>query len=179
MKTPETRPEREARIEVIRADKRSISFLIPALIVFFLPSLITSAQLLTNAAQVLSLTAEKAAEKLPVQVKGVVTAAEPTWIGKFFVQDETSGIFVGSSSGERPSVGDVVEVVGVSHPGAYAPTITSARWKKIGTAPLPEPLKVPIEQIMSGAQDGQRVEVVGIARAITPGKTNIDRKSVV
>lgn len=132
------------------------------------------AELLTNAAQVLSLSAERASQRLPVRVQGVVTAAEPTWNGKFFVQDETSGVFVDDQTDPRPEPGDVVVVTGVTHPGAYAPIITAPAWRKIGTAPLPEPLKVPIEDIMSGIEDGQRVEVVGIVRAVTPGKTNTD-----
>src|SRR5260370_37741163 len=131
-------------------------------------------ELLTNAAQVLSLSAERAAQRIPVRVKGVVTAAEPTWGGKFFVQDEASGVFVGSRSNYRPEPGDVVEVSGVSYPGAYAPTITSPTCTKLGTAPLPEARQVPIEQIMSGIEDGQRVEVVGIVRSVTPGKLNSD-----
>jgi len=133
-----------------------------------------AAELLTNAAQVLSLSGERASMKIPVQVKGVVTAAEPTWGGKFFVQDETSGVFVGNRSDYRPQAGDVVEVSGVTHPGAYAPIITTPKCRKVGTAPLPEAKKVPIEQIMSGVEDGQRVEIVGIVRAVTPAKTNSD-----
>jgi len=131
-------------------------------------------ELLTNAAQVLALSAERAAQKIPVRVKGVVTAAEPTWDGKFFVQDETSGVFVGSRSNYRPEPGDVVEVSGISYPGKYAPTISSPTCTKLGTAPLPEALAVPFEQIMSGIDDGQRVEVVGVVRSVTPGKLNSD-----
>src|SRR5262249_35437790 len=115
-------------------------------------------------------------QKIPIHVKGVVTAAEPTWGGKFFVQDETSGVFVGSrsSSDYRPEPGDVVEVSGVSYPGSYAPTITSPTCTKIGTVPLPEARQVPIEQIMSGVEDGQRVEVTGIVRSVAPAKNNTD-----
>src|SRR2546425_8262138 len=58
----------------------------------------TRAELLTNAAQVLSLSAERAAQKIPVHVKGVVTAAEPGWAGKFFIQDETKGVFIANRS---------------------------------------------------------------------------------
>ena len=129
---------------------------------------------LTNAAQVLSLSAEQARQRIPVNVKGTVTAAEPGWNNKFFLQDETSGVFVGNSPDGRPQPGDIVEVTGVSYPGAYAPTITSAKWKKVGTSPLPRPKQVPIEQIMSGTEDGQRVEIVGVVRAVTPAKTNCD-----
>ncbi len=130
--------------------------------------------LLTNASQILSLPAERASQRLPVLVKGVVTAAEPTWGGRFFVQDQTSGVFVENISDSQPQVGDLLEVSGVSHPGAFAPIITRPTWKKIGTGPLPEPRLVPIEQVMSGIEDGQRVEIAGIVRAVVPGKTNID-----
>jgi signal transduction histidine kinase len=129
---------------------------------------------LTNAADVLSLPAEEALKGLPVQVRGVVTAAEPTWEGRFFIQDETSGVFVENLSTNRPEVGDIVELSGVSHPGAFAPIISRPKWAKVGTAALPEARAVPIEQIMSGAEDGQRVEVIGIVRAVEPGKRNFD-----
>jgi signal transduction histidine kinase len=130
---------------------------------------------LTNAAQILSLSGQQAAERLPAKVRGVVTAAEPGWGGKFFVQDETSGVFVGNRSDPHPEPGDLVEVTGVTHPGAYAPTITGAKWTKLGTAPLPPARLAPIEQIMSGVEDGQRVEVVGIVRSIAPaiGATDV------
>jgi len=130
------------------------------------------AEPLTNAADVLSLPAEEALKGLPIQVRGVVTVAEPTWGGRFFIQDETSGVFVENLSTNRPEVGDIVELSGVSHPGAFAPIISRPKWTKVGTAPLPEARAVPIEQIMSGAEDGQRVEVVGIVRAVEPGKRN-------
>src|SRR4029078_11643575 len=84
------------------------------------------AEMLTNAAQVLSLSGEQAEKKLPVRVKGVVTAAEPNWGSKFFVTDATTGVSVGYASNGRPEVGAVLEVEGVTHPGAYAPIITSA-----------------------------------------------------
>ena len=132
------------------------------------------AEILTNAAQVLSLPAKLADHLLPVRIKGIVTASEPQWGGSFFLQDESSGVFVDLRSIEHPEPGDVVELTGVTVSGAYAPIITAPKWKKTGTAPLPIARKVPIEQIMSGIEDGQRVEVVGIVRAVLPDKTNWD-----
>lgn len=132
------------------------------------------AEVLTNAAQVLALSAELAGQQLPVQVRGVVTLAEEHWGGRFFIQDESSGVFVEYVGKVHSEPGDVVEVTGVTHPGAYAPIINAKAWKKIGTAPLPEAKKVPIEKIMSGVEDGQRVEVVGIVRSVTADKKRID-----
>lgn len=130
---------------------------------------------LTNASSVLSLTGEEAAQRIPIRVKGVVTAAEPTWRGKFFIQDDTAGVFVDyQTASNQPSPGDVLEVTGVSQPGAFAPIIAWPSFKKMGTAELPEARVVSIDQLMSGIEDGQRVEISGIVRAVGPMSRNID-----
>ena len=119
---------------------------------------------LGNAASVLALSAEQAGQSLPVTVTGVVTAAEPDWNGQFFVQDDTGGIFVENIRHLAPSPGDVVTVEGVSHPGAFAPIISAPRWTLLGHAPLPEPRQALIEDLKTGVEDSQRVEVVGVVR---------------
>ncbi|HVU31968.1 MAG TPA: histidine kinase [Opitutaceae bacterium] len=119
---------------------------------------------LTTAASVLKLTGEDAGRRLPIAVTGVVTAAEPDWNGQFFVQDATGGVFVENFQRPAPVPGDVVAIEGVSHPGAFAPIISAPHWRKIGTAPLPEPRRVPIDDLQTGGEDGQRVEVEGVVR---------------
>lgn len=118
----------------------------------------------TNAASILSLTAEKAGTRQPVSLQGVVTAAEPDWRGQFFVQDETGGIFVENLGTAPPEPGDVVWVDGVTHPGAFAPIISAPVWRKVGVAPLPEARRIAIEDLKAGHEDSQRVEVVGVVR---------------
>lgn len=128
------------------------------------------AELLTNAADVLSLSAAQASHHIKVSIKGVVTAAETNWNGKFFVQDSTAGVFVNNlspSDGHMPVPGDVVEVSGVSRPGSYAPVVSLPQWKKVGTAPLPKARPVTIEQLISGAEDGQRIEISGVVRNVS------------
>lgn len=120
---------------------------------------------LTLAGELLSLTADEARRSRPVAVTGVVTAAEHDWRGQFFVQDATGGVFVENFTSAAPSVGDLVRVEGVSHPGSFAPIIGTPRWTKLGTAPLPEPRRVAIEDLQAGHEDSQRVEVEGIVRA--------------
>src|SRR6266851_3566948 len=115
-------------------------------------------ELLTNASAVISLSIERASAALPVFIRGVVTASEPHWGGRFFIQDSTGGVFVENIGDIRLAPGDLLEVRGESEPGAYAPYITKPHWKKLGTAPLPQARLVSIEQLMSGAEDGQRVE---------------------
>lgn len=125
---------------------------------------------LATAAQVLALPAEEARKRVPVRFTGVVTAAEPDWQGKFFIQDASGGIFV-YSLGRQPAVGDLVEVAGVSSPGAFAPTVHLTEWRKTGTAPLPTAKQATIERLMAGVEDGQRIEIVGLVRSAGVGST--------
>ncbi len=113
----------------------------------------------------ISLPAERAWLQLKVRVTGIVTAADPALKGGFFVQDSSAGVFVDNANGHRPEPGEVVEVSGLSMVGAYAPIVTGPVIRKLGTAPLPPAKAVPIERLMSGAEDSQRIEVSGIVRA--------------
>ncbi|HVZ64785.1 MAG TPA: histidine kinase [Lacunisphaera sp.] len=119
---------------------------------------------LTSAAAVLSLSAAQAGMRLPVVVTGVVTASESDWNGQFFIQDATGGVFVENLGRPGPAPGDVVTIDGVTHPGAFAPIISSPQWRVVGRAPLPEPKRVLIENLEAGAEDGLRVEISGVVR---------------
>jgi signal transduction histidine kinase len=127
-------------------------------------------EFLTNAVDVLALPADRALTGINVSIQGVVTAAQSDWGGRFFVQDATAGIFVENISDRQPEPGDWVKVTGVSHPGGFAPIITRPHWEKLGTEGLPPARTVPIEQLMSGIDDSQRVEVSGTVRAATVQK---------
>lgn len=134
----------------------------------------TTPTLLTNAADVLSLSFDQANQKIPVRVRGVVTAAEPTWSGQFFVQDDTSGVFVENRSDVQPKPGDLIEVQGFTQPGSFAPIISQPTWTVLGTAPLPKAKHFSLDQLMSGLEDGQRIEISGTVRAVTPGTIAMD-----
>lgn len=119
---------------------------------------------LRDAAAVLSLTGEQASQGRRIVLNGVVTAAEPDWSGQFFVQDATGGVFVENYGAPAPEPGDVVTIEGVSHPGAFAPIVSRPTWRKTGRAALPEPRRVRIEDLNTGGEDGERVEVTGVVR---------------
>lgn len=132
----------------------------------------TAADVITNAADILALSPEEALHGLKISLTGVVTVAEPSWGGRFFVQDATAGVFVNNTNGIEPSPGDVVTVSGITMAGGYAPCIDAPLWKKVGTAPLPV-AKVPsIDRFIAGTEDSQRVEVTGVVRSAF---TNVDR----
>lgn len=119
---------------------------------------------LTNASSVLALSGDQAAKAIKVSIRGVVTAAEQDWGGRFFIQDSSGGVFVENISSNQPSPGDVLSVTGVTFPGGYAPTISKPHWKKVGRSSLPPPRAVAVEELMSGAEDGQRISISGIVR---------------
>ena len=122
---------------------------------------------LTNAADVLALSDARATSGIPVSIKGIVTATQTNWNGRFFVQDASGGVFIENKT-RQPSIGDVLEITGVTRAGGYAPCITKPIWKKTGTAPLPDPWPVTIEELMSGTEDGQRIEISGVLRSAQP-----------
>jgi signal transduction histidine kinase len=126
----------------------------------------SAARIITTAAEVRALSASVAEMKLPVTIRGVVTAAEPDWLGKFVLQDESAGIFV-QNTGLQPAIGDFLEVSGTTGPGWFAPVIQTAGWKKLGTAPLPAAKQVSIERLMAGVEASQRVEITGLVRSVS------------
>ena len=128
-----------------------------------LPAMARPSMTLTNAADVLALSDDIASNGIPVSVTGIVTAAQTDWNGRFFMQDSSGGVFV-ENKARGPSAGDIVIVSGITRAGGYAPCITKPHWKKIGVAPYPTAKRVTIEQLMSGTEDGQRVEITGVVR---------------
>ncbi len=122
-------------------------------------------QILTTANAVRQLSAEQARLQRPVHLDGVVTYEDP--IERVaFVQDNSAGIYVWSSDfSSRLAFGDSVSVTGVTGPGDFAPIVMPL---KIDTmrrgAPLPKPAQATDEDIFSGREDSQWIELDGIVR---------------
>lgn len=124
------------------------------------------AQELTTAAQVHGLSPEAAGRRLPVKLRGVVTSYDERLYARF-IQDETSGIYLRQSSNTPLlNVGDLVEVEGTTSPGEYAPVIKPERVRVVGRMPLPAARQTTFDQLASGAEDSQFVEVTGIVRSV-------------
>ncbi|MBC2607084.1 histidine kinase [Pelagicoccus albus] len=132
-------------------------------------------QPLRTIAEISALSDNVAGRQLQISVTGVVTAAEPSWEGQFFIQDDTGGVWVEYYGDQTPPVSSLIQITGESHPGAFAPIIAKPRWKVLGTAPLPAALPVAIEDLVLGVFDGKRVEVRGIVRAV---EINTDHASL-
>ncbi|MBI2513122.1 MAG: sensor histidine kinase [Opitutae bacterium] len=131
---------------------------------------------LRTAAEVLALSPDMARRELPVAVRGVVTAVEPDWNGKFTLQDASGGVYI-SRVGAPPAIGAVMEVIGVTRPGAFAPVIRADKVARLGLAALPPARQVSIERLMAGVEDCQRVEIGGVVRSVgitTTRKLEVD-----
>ena len=121
-----------------------------------------SGAVLTNALQVRALTFEEANRFLPVRIRGVVTFMDSEW-GMMFVQDSTAGVYVMNFDlRTQLPAGQMVEVSGVSNPGAYSPVISRAHVGVLGPGHLPNPLISTIRELGNGKADGYWVEVRGV-----------------
>lgn len=121
---------------------------------------------LTKAAQVRGLDPEMAEKKLPVRIRGVVTYYDAP-LYNLFIQDDTAGIFVlvAPDISANISPGSEIEVQGVCDKGDYAPIIKASAIRVLGTAPMPAPHHVSIDQLLTGLEDSQWVEVTGVVRS--------------
>ena len=119
---------------------------------------------LTNVASVRSLSPEDAARRLPVRVSGVVTFVFDR--GACFIQDETAGIYVGTGAElADPKPGDLLAIEGITGPGEYAPIIRPSSSRVLGRTNFPAPKRVAYEDLITGREDSQWVEVAGLVRA--------------
>ncbi|HET6217702.1 MAG TPA: hypothetical protein VFE27_11830, partial [Acidobacteriaceae bacterium] len=131
---------------------------------------------LTRVHDVHNLTIEEAARHYPVHLKTVITYydlnADPRH-PVFFTSDASGAIFV--SMGALPfHAGDLVEITGVSAAGDYAPIVKGTEAHVIGKAPLPSTApRESLTELLTGAEDGQWVEVEGLVHAVRESGENI------
>jgi signal transduction histidine kinase/CheY-like chemotaxis protein len=133
---------------------------------------------LTKAHEVHSLTIAQAAQNYPVHLHALITIYDPYVDARrqiLFVSDSSGSIYVSLSS--KPAApfqpGDLVEVTGVSAAGDYAPIVIASEAHVIGKSHLPSTApKVTLTEMLTGADDGQWVEVEGVVHAVREsGKT--------
>jgi signal transduction histidine kinase/CheY-like chemotaxis protein len=135
---------------------------------------------ITTAHDVHSLTIEQAARSYPVHLRAVITCYDP-YIDlrrpSLFVSDSSGAIFVVLP--DRPAipfrVGDLVEVSGVSATGDYAPVVNAGSVRVIGKFHLPASApRVTLTPLLSGAEDGQWVEVEGVVQTVSKSGENVN-----
>ena len=135
---------------------------------------------LTTAHEAHFLTVDQAAQGYPVRLRAVITYYDKNndpLRPACFATDATGSVYVDLRSVPVAGfkAGDLLEISGLSSPGGYAPIVVATEAHVIGKSPFPpKAQKVTFTQILSGAHDGQWVEIEGLVHAVSKSQNNVD-----
>jgi PAS domain S-box-containing protein len=126
---------------------------------------------LTTALAAHSLPTDQAKLGYPVRLHGVVTYYDPYTspkVGAYFICDSTGCIVVLVPPLPILPIraGTVVDMSGVSAPGNYAPILEGSDLKVVGQSALPKSPRRNLAELMTGADDGQWVEVEAVVHSV-------------
>ena len=135
---------------------------------------------ITTARSAHQLSHAEAARHYPEHLRGVVTLYNSHRDKRrpaLFLSDESGSVFVALAS--FPAVelqpGQLIDVMGVSDVGDFAPLVSQATATVVGTGPLPTTApRVSVTHLLTGADDGQWIEVEGIVRAVQRSGENVN-----
>jgi len=133
----------------------------------------------TTARAAHDLSLAEAGRHAPVHLRATVTYYDPFIDARhvaLFVCDSSGCIFIRADhKPESPlSAGDVIEIDGTTGTGDYAPVVDSHRIQVVGHGPLPEKaIPATVSRLISGALDGQWVEIEGIVHAVHFSEFNV------
>lgn len=121
-----------------------------------------------SVAAIRALPAEQTEKKIPVRLHGVLTFLDEQLYSRF-LQDETAGIYLKFPLNVAPpplQAGQVVDVTGYTSAGEYAPVVVVDSVKVVGESMLPAAKPMTYEQLASGGEDSQFVQIQGIVRSL-------------
>jgi diguanylate cyclase (GGDEF)-like protein len=110
---------------------------------------------------------------LPVHLRGVITYFDPdfgTGLAAIFIHDATGSVFISQTSKLAAPLfaGALVDLRGVTKPGGFGPIVDNPQFRILGRAPFPpNPPRVSLALLKTGAYDAQWVEVEGSVHRIT------------
>jgi len=114
-----------------------------------------------------SLTPEEAEEAREYRLKGTFIYKDDS--NAIFLQDETAGaLFWYQDDGETElTPGDIIEVRGITKTGLYLPGLDKVFFSVIGHGPVPEPIDVSYDDLISGRFHYQWVTAEGVIRSVS------------
>jgi signal transduction histidine kinase len=132
---------------------------------------------LTNAIQVLHITPARAAQALPVKLRGVVVDTSEPKERALIIADATASIYVSSPKNifTRFHPRDTVEIEGVTSAGEFAPCVLATKVAvPKNAAVIPSARPTSYQELITGAMDAQFVEVKGVVREVIPAAKGTD-----
>lgn len=118
-------------------------------------------------AELLSLTNEEASRQFPVHLRGIVTVNSPARY-ESFVQEGKLGVYVANSPDDplQASEGDLVDIIGVSKRGEYAPIVAPRKVVVLGHPGMPAPIPANEADLQNDRYPNAWVEVEGEVTAV-------------
>jgi signal transduction histidine kinase len=134
---------------------------------------------ITTARAAHSLSLSEAKRGWPVHLHAVATYYDPhidRRHGALFVHDASGGIFVAAPLNIPPiPAGALIDIEGVSAPGDYAPIVDRPVVRILGQSHVPAVApRVSMTKLLTGADDGQWVELEGVVRSVSYSDTNVN-----
>jgi signal transduction histidine kinase len=129
----------------------------------------SSLPVLNSLREVKLLSNRDAGRGFPVHFQAVVTHWDPRRID-LIVQDGQAAAYVDSPPARDPrlSLGSLVEIVGQTHSGDFAPLIRPSSIKVMGKKELPSPLQVLPSEGFAGIEENMWAELEGVIRSAVP-----------
>lgn len=120
---------------------------------------------IASLSQIRALSVSDASKAMPVAVRGIVVGIEPEGLRHCFIHDGQEGCFVKILrviNGRNVTPGDEIELVGVTDPLGFYPSIQQAEVRILGRKPLPTPKRLQVDEIFSAKLDSEWVEVPAV-----------------
>jgi signal transduction histidine kinase len=115
---------------------------------------------ITRAADILDLSREEAKKEYPIHLLGVVTCFDQA-TRLCFLYDGQASVYVYTTTPIELAAGDFVDLKGVTGSGLYSPIAQQVVVTRIGRTNLPPAKLVTIDQLASGREDCQFVQLEG------------------
>ena len=137
-------------------------------------------RVITHVAEIRGLSSAEASKGLPVRLRGTVIFQD-YGDGWFKVHDGEEAISVDLNSARKRGLwaggnlpkaenklGAIIEVEGVTGAGSYSPVIIPTRFRRVGTGKLPPARRISMEELLSGSEVSQLVEIEGVVWGTRP-----------
>lgn len=132
---------------------------------------------LTTAKAVHDLTPAQSRQRYPVHLRAICIVCFADWYG-FFVNDGATGVYVQSKNHAPLTAaihpGVLLDIVGVTGPGDYAPIVDQSTLRILGEGPIPPARPVSLDRLSTGVEDGQWISFEGTVRSVGHRESMLD-----